>query len=178
MRPRRASASAFIGQVGEQRRRHRFFLERVARLPVDIGTPLGSIVRAGCETGEPTQLSLRALLRSPPRWLVHQREIYVCENPNLLASTADSLDVACSFQLPPSFRGHFRSGTSDCQPSNWTLAICQVSAKRRTRQGFRSSGAQRAHVRTGWPTRQLVRDLALDGGKMLDVLAVSGRTHP
>lgn len=44
--------------------------------------------------GEPAYASLRTLLRSPPRWNVDGRIIYVCENPNLLAIAADRLGSA------------------------------------------------------------------------------------
>jgi uncharacterized protein (TIGR02679 family) len=54
---------------------------------------------AGTNTGtqadsEPIYVSLRTLLRSPPRWNVEGRIIYVCENPNLLAIAADRLGSA------------------------------------------------------------------------------------
>lgn len=41
--------------------------------------------------GEPAYLSLRKLLRTPPKWADGQRAVYVCENPNLLAIAADQL---------------------------------------------------------------------------------------
>ena len=46
--------------------------------------------------GEPAYASLRSLLRSPPRWDVAGRNVYVCENPNLLALAADRLGVRCA----------------------------------------------------------------------------------
>lgn len=46
--------------------------------------------------GEPGYVSLRALLRSPPRWDVAGRDIYVCENPNLIAIAADALGARCA----------------------------------------------------------------------------------
>jgi uncharacterized protein (TIGR02679 family) len=46
--------------------------------------------------GEPAYASLRSLLRSPPRWDVAGRDVYVCENPNLLAIAADRLGTACA----------------------------------------------------------------------------------
>lgn len=46
--------------------------------------------------GEPGYVSLRALLRSPPRWDVAGRHIYVCENPNLIAIAADALGARCA----------------------------------------------------------------------------------
>ncbi|MBA2239583.1 MAG: TIGR02679 family protein [Lysobacter sp.] len=46
--------------------------------------------------GEPTYLSLRRLLRSPPEWVVQGRTVFVCENPNLLAIAADHLGAGCA----------------------------------------------------------------------------------
>ena len=47
-------------------------------------------------SGEPSYASLRFLLRSDPLWNVRGRDIYVCENPNLLAIAADALGVNCA----------------------------------------------------------------------------------
>lgn len=41
--------------------------------------------------GEPTYLSLRALLRAAPSWRVAGREVFVCENPDVVAIAADAL---------------------------------------------------------------------------------------
>jgi len=46
--------------------------------------------------GEPAYASLRSLLRSPPRWNTAGCEVYVCENPNLLAIAADRLGAGCA----------------------------------------------------------------------------------
>ena len=46
--------------------------------------------------GEPAYLSLRALLRSPPRWDAAGRTVFVCENPNLLAIAADRWGADCA----------------------------------------------------------------------------------
>lgn len=46
--------------------------------------------------GEPAFASLRSLLRSPPRWDVAGRDVYVCENPNLLAIAADRWGAGCA----------------------------------------------------------------------------------
>jgi uncharacterized protein (TIGR02679 family) len=46
--------------------------------------------------GEPSYLSLRSLLRSPPLWDVSGRKVYVCENPNLIAIAADHLGSGCA----------------------------------------------------------------------------------
>jgi uncharacterized protein (TIGR02679 family) len=46
--------------------------------------------------GEPSYLSLRELLRTPPRWEVAGRIIFVSENPNVVAIAADALGKACA----------------------------------------------------------------------------------
>jgi uncharacterized protein (TIGR02679 family) len=47
-------------------------------------------------SGEPGFASLRFLLRSPPSWTVAGRDVFVCENPNLLAIAADELGPRCA----------------------------------------------------------------------------------
>ena len=51
---------------------------------------------AGGRRGEPAYLSLRALLRAPPEWQLASRDVYVCENPNLVAIAADALGPQCA----------------------------------------------------------------------------------
>lgn len=46
--------------------------------------------------GEPAYASLRSLLRSPPRWDAAGRNVYICENPNLLAIAADRWGARCA----------------------------------------------------------------------------------
>lgn len=46
--------------------------------------------------GEPSYASLRMLLRSPPVWAVAECDVYICENPNLLAIAADRLGCRCA----------------------------------------------------------------------------------
>lgn len=46
--------------------------------------------------GEPAYLSLRQLVRNPPRWNVASLAVFVCENPNLLAIAADQLGAGCA----------------------------------------------------------------------------------
>jgi uncharacterized protein (TIGR02679 family) len=50
----------------------------------------------GFTPGEPSYLSLRMLLRTPPRWQVAGRAIFVCENPNVVAIAADALGAECA----------------------------------------------------------------------------------
>jgi len=44
--------------------------------------------------GEPGYLSLRSLLRTPPGWAVNDVNVFVCENPNLVAIAADQLGAS------------------------------------------------------------------------------------
>lgn len=46
--------------------------------------------------GEPCYASLRQLLRSPPAFEVAGREVFVCENPNVVAIAADRLGDRCA----------------------------------------------------------------------------------
>jgi uncharacterized protein (TIGR02679 family) len=46
--------------------------------------------------GEPAHLSLRSLLRRPPAWQVAERDVFVCENPNIVAIAADRLGAGCA----------------------------------------------------------------------------------
>jgi uncharacterized protein (TIGR02679 family) len=46
--------------------------------------------------GEPTHISLRRLLRRPPDWDVAGRDVFVCENPNIVAIAADRLGAHCA----------------------------------------------------------------------------------
>lgn len=56
-------------------------------LPAMPGTPLTWM------PGEPAYLSLRQLVRKPYSWQVAGRNVYVCENPNIVAIVADRLGV-------------------------------------------------------------------------------------
>ena len=55
------------------------------------GTAAGELANLAAISGEPLHLSLRALLRQNVPWDVAGRDIFVCENPNLLAIAADRL---------------------------------------------------------------------------------------
>lgn len=46
--------------------------------------------------GEPDFISLRRLLRSMPAWNVAERDVFVCENPNIVAIAADQLGHDCA----------------------------------------------------------------------------------
>jgi uncharacterized protein (TIGR02679 family) len=46
--------------------------------------------------GQPQHWSLRQLLRTPPAWPLAGRDVFVCENPNLLAMAADAIGPRCA----------------------------------------------------------------------------------
>ena len=74
-------------------------VNELARPALCLNLPLkkaGSTESAGLRVGEPAYLSLRALLRSPPRLDVSGRCVFVCENPNLLAIAVDTLGTRCA----------------------------------------------------------------------------------
>ena len=48
------------------------------------------------QAGEPVHWSLRRLLRRPAAWAVAGRDVFVCENPNIIAIAADRLGRACA----------------------------------------------------------------------------------
>jgi uncharacterized protein (TIGR02679 family) len=65
-------------------------------LDADMDTPAGRLLRSARESGEPVHISLRTLLRAAPRFDVRDRQVFVCENANLLAIAADRLGCACA----------------------------------------------------------------------------------
>lgn len=52
--------------------------------------PTDRILEPARRNGEPLHLSLRALLQHPPDWR-HGQQVFVCENPDVLAAAADEL---------------------------------------------------------------------------------------
>jgi uncharacterized protein (TIGR02679 family) len=58
-------------------------------------SPGAALTRVAAGYGEPVYLSLRTLLREPPHWEVAAREIFVCENPEIVTMAADALGSAC-----------------------------------------------------------------------------------
>lgn len=60
-------------------------------LPVRGEADLGAALREYHDLAEPTWLTLRQLLRRPPVWDVRGRDVFVCENPAVLAEAAERL---------------------------------------------------------------------------------------
>lgn len=71
-------------------------VNQLARPALYLNLPVKSADGSGRPNGEPSYLSLRSLLRSPPSWDVAGRPVFVCENPNLVAIAADRLGSDCA----------------------------------------------------------------------------------
>jgi uncharacterized protein (TIGR02679 family) len=65
-------------------------------LPVEPGTPTADVLLAAARHGEPVHLTLRALLRHASTWSVANRDVFVCENPSIVAHAADRLGTSCA----------------------------------------------------------------------------------
>jgi uncharacterized protein (TIGR02679 family) len=68
----------------------------VLNLPAEPDTPAGKLAQVARELGMPLHLSLRALLRAAPRWRVRGRDVFVCENANIVSIAADRLGSRCA----------------------------------------------------------------------------------
>ncbi|WP_240547201.1 TIGR02679 family protein [Mesorhizobium tianshanense] len=71
-------------------------VNELARPALFLNLPTNGTESDRWPLGEPAYASLRSLLRSPPRWDVAGRDVYVCENPNLLAIAADRWAAGCA----------------------------------------------------------------------------------
>lgn len=69
-------------------------VNELARPVLLLNLPVAADAIPVCQPGEPAYLSLRQLLRATPRWDVASRDVFVCENPNLVAIAADQLGPA------------------------------------------------------------------------------------
>lgn len=71
-------------------------VNELSRPALFMNLPVGAGNQPVCVAGEPAYLSLRQLMRSPPRWGVAGQTVFVCENPNLVAMAADELGADCA----------------------------------------------------------------------------------
>ncbi|AMN45536.1 hypothetical protein ACG33_00145 [Steroidobacter denitrificans] len=71
-------------------------VNELARPALVLNLPPAADVTGIGIPGEPTWLSLRQLLRSPPIWRLTGCRIFVCENPNIVAIAADTLGAGCA----------------------------------------------------------------------------------
>jgi uncharacterized protein (TIGR02679 family) len=101
-------------------------------LSAAVDTPVGALVDTARQHGEPLHLSLQALLRAPPRWLLAGCCVHVCENPSIVALAATRL-------------GH------DCPPLVCTEGMPAAAQQTLLRQ-LRAAGADLAyHGDFDWP---------------------------
>ncbi|MCE0732023.1 TIGR02679 family protein [Halomonas sp. G15] len=66
------------------------------RLPVQGIGGLDAALAHYARLAEPAWLTLRQLLRQPPAWDVEGRDVFVCENPAVLAEAAERLGAGCA----------------------------------------------------------------------------------
>lgn len=71
-------------------------VNELARPTLFLNVPYSVTDGSGVVTaGHPSYASLRWLMRSRPRWDVREREVFVCENPNIVTIAADHLGSQC-----------------------------------------------------------------------------------
>jgi uncharacterized protein (TIGR02679 family) len=90
-----------VREIGEERIRDIWakagiLVNELARPALTLNLNINGRQTLPASPGEPNYASLRFLLRSNPLWDVRLRDVYVCENPNLLAIAADKLGVNCA----------------------------------------------------------------------------------
>ena len=93
--------SQAAGDLPEERARDSWaragvLVNELARPALLLNLPMQRDAAAFAAPGEPAYASLRRLLRAPPDWAVAGREVFVCENPNVLAIAADRLGSRCA----------------------------------------------------------------------------------
>lgn len=84
------------GGVAEERLREVWsragiLVNELARPALFLNLPVVPNTPHTWRSGEPAYLSLRQLVRKPYSWQVEGRNIYICENPNIVAIVADRL---------------------------------------------------------------------------------------
>jgi uncharacterized protein (TIGR02679 family) len=94
--PEDSEGSAAEERVRDVWARAGVLVNELARPALCLNLPVADGEVPVCNAGEPAYLSLRRLLRTPPRWAVAGRSVFVCENPNLLAMAADRLGERCA----------------------------------------------------------------------------------
>jgi uncharacterized protein (TIGR02679 family) len=71
-------------------------VNELARPALLLNLCAGANARFAEPSGEPDHASLRFLLRSPPCWNVSGQDVFICENPNVIAIAADRLGRRCA----------------------------------------------------------------------------------
>lgn len=88
-------------QDGQERQRDVWaragiLVNELARPALFLNLPLAEAESPLARPGEPSYISLRQLVRSPPAWAVNGRIVYLSENPNVLAIAANRLGARCA----------------------------------------------------------------------------------
>ena len=92
--PRESAGTGTQGFTSAERRRETW--AGVGVLVNELARPALCLNLPGAgSAGEPAYLSLRWLLRKAPGWPVREVDVFVCENPNLVAIAADQLGARC-----------------------------------------------------------------------------------
>ena len=99
--PAAEAAAATDLQTGEETTRERWthlgvMVNELALPVLCLNLPLEDAGAAWAAPGEPVHLSLRKLMHAPPTWQVENRDVFVCENPNVVAIAADRLGAVCA----------------------------------------------------------------------------------
>jgi len=94
--PQEDEAVAEAGGGAEERLREVWsragvLVNELARPALFLNLPVAPDRHRTWLPGEPAYLSLRQLVRKPYSWAVDGRNVYVCENPNIVAIVADRL---------------------------------------------------------------------------------------
>jgi len=71
-------------------------VNELARPVLFLNLPADGTGTVAVVAGEPGYLSLRTLLGSAPVWSAARRDIFICENPNVVAIAADELGSRCA----------------------------------------------------------------------------------
>jgi uncharacterized protein (TIGR02679 family) len=71
-------------------------VNELARPTLILNLPVQNRCLTMPRAGEPAYVSLRLLVRTPPAFAVAGREVYVCENPSVVAIAADRLGSRCA----------------------------------------------------------------------------------
>lgn len=133
-------------------------------LPCEPGSVSAQLVRTARDHGEPLHLSLRLLLRSPPEWQVRGRQVFVCENPSILAIAATRLGMRCAPMV-----------CTDGNPASAQLALLQQLRDAGAAllyhgdfdwDGIRIANAMRREL-SALPWRMATADYAALGGQPL-----------
>ena len=71
-------------------------VNELARPALFLNLPVRGGKSDAAPVGEPAYASLRRLLRATPAWDVACKDVFVCENPNIVAIAADRLGSVCA----------------------------------------------------------------------------------